>query len=105
LAAYLDRGFTVDDITTAIQSGWKMSGGQSPLPELKYHKETKMLIAYGDPHQLSTIEDVLRTLPSSNATHTELNDLHSSIANLQHEVTQLKDAVAKNSATGEKSGK
>jgi hypothetical protein len=108
LALYLDRGFTVDDITTAIQSGWKMAGATLPsqLPELKYHKETKMLIAYGDPHQLSTIEQVLQTLPSSNATRSELDEMHNTIKNLNVEVNKLNNTIAaRNSATGEKSGK
>ena len=48
LTPYLDRGFTVDDITTAIQTGWKMAG-VTPPPELNYHKETKLLIAFGEP--------------------------------------------------------
>jgi hypothetical protein len=52
----------VDDITTAIQIGWKMAG-VTPSPELDYHKETKLLIAYGEPDQLQTIEDVLQALP------------------------------------------
>ena len=48
LPNYLDRGFTVDDITTAIQTGWKMAG-ETSTPELSYHKETKLLIAFGEP--------------------------------------------------------
>ena len=55
LALYLNRGFTVDDITTAIQTGWKMAG-VTPTPELNYHKETKLLIAFGEPNKLKTIE-------------------------------------------------
>jgi hypothetical protein len=62
LSPYLDHGFTVDDITTAIQTGWKMAG-VTPTPELSYHKETKMLIAYGEPAKLNTIQSVLQTLP------------------------------------------
>ncbi len=58
LASYLDRGFTVDDITTAVQTGWKMAG-VTPTPELSYHKETKMLIAYGEPDRLQSIVNVL----------------------------------------------
>jgi hypothetical protein len=65
LSPYLDRGFTVDDITTAIQTGWKMAG-EMPTPELNYHKETKLLIAYGEPNKLQTIQQVLQTLPSVN---------------------------------------
>jgi hypothetical protein len=61
LTPYLDRGLTVDDITTAIQTGWKMLG-YSPTPELSFHKETKLLIAVGDPNQLETIDRVLSAL-------------------------------------------
>jgi len=61
LAEYLNQGLTVDDITTAIQTGWKMAGIASP-PELNYHKETKLLIAFGEPNDLKTIDDVLKAL-------------------------------------------
>jgi hypothetical protein len=61
LSSYLESGFTVDDITTAIQTGWKMAGITSP-PELNYHKETKLLIAFGEPNELKTIDDVLKAL-------------------------------------------
>jgi hypothetical protein len=61
LTPYLDRGLTVDDITTAIQTGWKMAG-ISPTPALSFHKETKLLIAVGDPYQLQTIDQVLGAL-------------------------------------------
>jgi hypothetical protein len=63
LTAYLDKGFTVDDITTAIQTGWKMAG-KTVTPELNYHKETSLLIAYGDPGDLQIIENVLQNLPA-----------------------------------------
>ncbi len=61
LAPYLSCGFTVDDITTAIQTGWKMSGDAS-LPQLNYHKETKLLIAFGEPDKLDVIDTVLKAL-------------------------------------------
>lgn len=61
LAAYLDSGFTVDDITTAIQTGWKMSG-ITPLPQMSYHKETKLLIAVGPQKDIRLIDDVLKAL-------------------------------------------
>jgi hypothetical protein len=61
LAEYLNRGFTVDDITTAIQTGWKMSGDPAK-PELNYHKETKLLIAFGEPGKLNVIDEVLKAL-------------------------------------------
>jgi hypothetical protein len=61
LAPYLDRGLTVDDITTAIQTGWKMMGEISP-PEISFHKETKLLIAVGEPDKLEVIDNVLKAL-------------------------------------------
>jgi hypothetical protein len=93
LSDYLDRGFTVDDITTAIQTGWKLSGEADP-PELNYHKETKLLIAYGEPSKLMTIDRVLQTLPSEKAVRTriQINDMAEDIRKLQKEVDQLKNS-------------
>jgi hypothetical protein len=104
LAQYLDRGFTVDDITTAIQTGWKMAG-DNPPPELNYHKETRLLIVYGEPDELKTIEDVLRSLPVKSDYWQEMND---SIAKLQQQVKELQKGVSAsstNAAPEEKSGK
>lgn len=84
LAPYLNRGFTVDDITTAIQTGWKMAG-EEHLPELNYHKETKLLIAFGEPRQLQTITEVLATLPDSNAAE---NDAAALLRNLERKRVQ-----------------
>lgn len=66
LAPYLERGQTVDDITTAIQTGWKMLG-EDNTPKISFHKETKLLIAVGEPEKLETIDAVLKALktPSS----------------------------------------
>ncbi len=90
LTPYLDRGFTVDDITTAIQTGWKMSGITSP-PELNYHKETKLLIAFGEPDRLQTIQDVLNTLPQ---TQYSLPALDSKMKQLQDQVAQLTSKIS-----------
>jgi hypothetical protein len=61
LAPYLDRGLKVDDITTAIETGWKMAGETSP-PEVSFHKDTKLLIAVGDVEKLQIIDSVLQAL-------------------------------------------
>jgi hypothetical protein len=61
LTPYLERGMTVDDITTAIQTGWKMLG-EKETPTISFHKETKLLIAVGDATKLDTIDAVLRAL-------------------------------------------
>src|SRR5262249_32524290 len=47
LTPYLERGLTVDDITTAIQTSGKMMG-EKDTPAISFHKETKLLIAVGE---------------------------------------------------------
>ena len=65
LARYLgkpEQGLhSVEDIITAVQTGWKMQK-ISPLPELTYHPETKLLMAYGQEAHLTLITDVLKQL-------------------------------------------
>jgi len=65
LATYIEHGMTVDDITTAIQTGWKMLG-ENDTPTISFHKDTKLLIAVGEPSKLEMINAVLGalTLPS-----------------------------------------
>ncbi|MHB8519985.1 MAG: hypothetical protein ACYDH9_04435 [Limisphaerales bacterium] len=60
LAPHLET-YKVEDITTAIETGWKMLGITSP-PKLSFHKETKLLIAVGNPEDLKLIDDVLKQL-------------------------------------------
>ena len=106
LSPYLDRGFTVDDITTAIQTGWKMQGDASAA-ELNYHKETKLLIAFGEPYQLQTIQNVLNTLPQ---TQYSLPTLDFQVKQLQGQVASLQKTISTTTplpavAPAEKSGK
>ena len=61
LAPYLRQDITVDDITTAIRTGWELRGVKTP-PILKFHQETQLLIAFGQPEELATIIDVLEAL-------------------------------------------
>jgi hypothetical protein len=61
LTPYLERGTSVDDITTAIQTGWKMLG-EKETPTINFHKDTKLLIAVGEPNKLETIDSVLKAL-------------------------------------------
>jgi hypothetical protein len=60
LAPYLEK-YSLDDITTAMQAGWKMLG-EKELPELNYHQETKLLIAVGAPGKLELIDAALAAL-------------------------------------------
>jgi hypothetical protein len=67
LEPYLS-GNTVEDITTAIQTAWKMMAENKSAPkrnsatELKFHKETGLLIAVGDATQVQMIDEVLSAL-------------------------------------------
>ena len=64
LTPYLERGLTLDDITTAIQSAWKLLGCQ-PVPSLSYHQETKLLIAVGQARYLMSVDAALKALGSA----------------------------------------
>jgi hypothetical protein len=66
LAPYLERKLTVDDITTAIETGWKMLGESQP-PTISFHKDTKLLIAVGEPSKLEIINAVLKALEAPKA--------------------------------------
>ena len=107
LTPYLENGLTVDDITTAIQAGWKMSG-QTSLPELNYHKETKLLMAYGEMEKLQTIDDVLKTLPKfdENASFMRTMRLNLPLAESGETNKRISTPATNNaSAPEEKSGK
>jgi hypothetical protein len=62
LAQYLED-YTVEDITTAIQTGWKMLR-IDPSPQLSFHAETRLLIAVGPAAAISQIPGVLSQLPT-----------------------------------------
>jgi hypothetical protein len=74
LAPYLENGLKVDDITTAVETAWKMLGEKSP-PEISFHKDTKLLIAVGDPEKLKTIDSVLQALKPDTSPNTVLKAL------------------------------
>jgi hypothetical protein len=64
LEPYLER-FKIEDITTAIETGWEMLGRSNPdSKKLSFHKDTKLLIAVGTPDELQVVDDVLRQLTS-----------------------------------------
>ena len=79
--------------------------GVAPLPELNYHKETRLLIAFGQPGELGTVSEVLQTLPAHNITVTEVGDLQGQIQHLQDQVDALTKKASTLAAPDEKSGK
>lgn len=60
LEPYLET-YKVEDITTAIETGWQMAKVM-PGPQMKFHKETKLLVVVGGTDGLSIVDDVLREL-------------------------------------------
>jgi hypothetical protein len=60
LAGYLEE-YKVEDITTAIQTSWKMLG-ETNSPTINFHKDTKLLIAVGEAGKLQLIDSVLEQL-------------------------------------------
>ena len=62
LGPYLGGGTKVEDITTALETAWKMMG-ENTAPEIKFHQDTKLLIAVGQPDRLLLIDEVLQKLP------------------------------------------
>lgn len=53
--------YDIADITTAIETAWEMSGYPTQA-QLKFHKDTNLLIAYGTGDQITVIEQVLMAL-------------------------------------------
>jgi len=92
LEPYLNRGFTVDDITTAIRTGWELqaaANGLKAAPQLTFHKETKLLIVVGDQYQIQLAAQALQALPPTNAPDDEIKDIRDSISDLKIRVDQL----------------
>ena len=64
LEAYLVRS-SVEDITTALNAGYQLKTGGNERLNLKFHKETQLLMVRGGPEELSMVADVLSQLKPS----------------------------------------
>lgn len=63
MSYYLQNGYKVEDITTALDTAWQMLG-ENTKPKIKYHEDTNLLIVVGHPEKLQIIDEVLRHLQS-----------------------------------------
>jgi hypothetical protein len=63
LSRYLTK-YRVEDIITAVRAGWEMRG-LPQQPRLKFHEETKLLIAVGQPDDVRSVHQVLEQLEFS----------------------------------------
>jgi hypothetical protein len=73
LGRYLDN-LKIDDIITAIQTGYRMQGS-GPGPNLKFHPETKLLIAVGKSTDFSLIDGILKELAKAPGKDSSANDV------------------------------
>lgn len=62
--------YKVEDITTAVKTAWSMMGDDAGA-QLKYHTDTKLLIAVGTSAQLSILSQVLSSLEMGLDSRTE----------------------------------
>lgn len=60
VGAYLSN-YNLEDITTAVKTAWGMLGDETGA-EMKFHKDTELLIAVGTKEQLSVLSQVLNSL-------------------------------------------
>ena len=65
LAQYLET-YSIDDITTAIETSWKMMDGgaasKKRAPKMSFHKETKLLVVVADEPEIAVVIKVLSAL-------------------------------------------
>jgi hypothetical protein len=61
LQPYIESGHKVEDITTAVETAWKMLGVTNS-PAMSYHKETQVLIVVGKQEQVDLVGDVLKQI-------------------------------------------
>ncbi len=57
----VEQRFTIQDITTAVKTAWDLLDVKNQ-PTLKYHPETKLLIAVGQEEHLQVVDNVLKEL-------------------------------------------
>ncbi len=56
---------SVEDITTALNAGYQLKTGSNERLNLKFHKETQLLMVRGGPEVLAMVADVLTQLKAS----------------------------------------
>jgi hypothetical protein len=72
LEPYLDAGYKVDEITTAVETGWKMLGVTNP-PAMSYYNDTKVLIVVGEEEKADMVNDLLQQLRHGKPNEKQLN--------------------------------
>jgi hypothetical protein len=56
--------YTVEDLTTAIKGAWELMN-VTEEPAIKYHKDTKLLIVFGEQNELYIVDQVISELRSN----------------------------------------
>jgi hypothetical protein len=103
LSTVLNNKLTIEDVTTAIRTAWSAAeDGKEPPPEaLKFHQETKLLIATGYPRRLETVSNIVKLLqernqPSKDEKQREVENLLRQRDEVErHAARELSEAEAK----------
>lgn len=64
LRPYLEANYRIEDIITAMKTGWELSEDPSQ-PTVKFHEETQLLVVAGQREHLQVVEQVLERLANN----------------------------------------
>lgn len=84
----ITKTHSIDDIVTSIKTAWQMMS-TNVTAELKYHAETKLLIAVGTVHELETVRDIFVELQRADDTSAKKPDTQAQIAKLKDMIKEL----------------
>ncbi len=87
------KTYSVEDITTAIQTGWKLLGEEN-IPTLNFHKDTKLLIAVGQAEKVALIAQVLQQLTQQLANERASNSATGTVVSPAMRPTPMKQNPA-----------
>ncbi len=87
--------FDADDVLAAVEAAMDILASTDE-PTIRFHKETGVLIARGDPRQLSTIKEVLEQLEQSQILMSQkpMQELHDQNAALKTELANAEARLA-----------
>jgi len=96
----LDDGCRIEDIVTAIETVWRMRSEAKPSAMLKFHEETKLLIAVGIREEIMAVDNVLVALSTGRSKETQelvnkLAFMEGKLEELMKENAQLKAKLSK----------
>lgn len=83
-----------EDVLTAIQTSLDLLGDGSKPAQIKFHKETNLIIARGSPEQIDSIDEVVRQLAMRNEQTHALKQCQSDNESLRKRIESLEKEIA-----------